>query len=535
MKQITITYEDVPVGALEDSSAQTSNKQTFSDLSLLKEDINFDKIANPCELNQVILDNTQSDLDITASDVALWSESLTDADATFQTVPVLTVTFTQMFTSPGITFTFDPQNNLFCNDLTVSWYRDETLVANGDFNPDAPIFYCEQNVSYYNKIIVQFNKMNMPYSFLKLQRIDFGALREFTNKELKSVKIQEEASPISSELSINTLDFTVNSTQNTVFVFQKKQKTKVKFYNTVIGTFFISGSQRQSKTIWNVSAEDYIGLTDKMTFYGGMYQNKNAFELAGEILGNIPFEMEQSLQNKTVSGWLPIDSSRNSLLHLAFAIGAAVTTARQNKIIIKEPDTQSVHSFAAADIFTGDSFETQDKATEIQLTEHNYAAVTEATELFKGETGENLLVRFSEPVHDLSIVNGEILSGNANFALINADADCVLTGLKYLDSQKVVSIKNTLITQSDPQNIISFSDCCLINNSNSQSIAQKIFDYYSVMKFSNIKLKAGNCSVCDKIKFPTSFMGDLQGTIESFDFSLNGNEIVGEARVKTDE
>lgn len=266
-----------------------------------------------------------------------------------------------------------------------------------------------------------------------------------------------------------------------------------------------------------------------------MYQNKNVFELATEILQNIPFEMSQSLQNKTVSGWLPIDSARNSLLNLAFAIGAVVSTARQNKIIIKELDSQAVQTFESTDIFTGDRFEIQDKATEIQLTEHNFAAATEETELFKDETGQNLLVQFSEPMHDLSIVNGSIVSSNANYAVINANVDCVLTGQKYLDSQKIISIKNQLITQSDPQKIITFSDCYLINSSNSQTIAQKIFDYYSDMQFGNIKLKAKDSTVGDKIEFPTSFMGDLQGAIEHLSFSLTGNEIVAEARVKIDE
>lgn len=535
MAQIKITYEDVPVGALEDSTVQITDKQSFSDLTLLKEDINFDKIANPCELNQTILDNTQTDLDLVNTDIALWTNSLTDSNCDFQNPPIITITFTQFFTSPGITFTFDPQNNLFCNVLTVSWYRNNELIETDDFEPNSAIYFCEKNVSLYDKIIVQFNSMNMPYSYLKLQRIDFGALREFTNSELAKVRIQEEISLISSELSINTLDFTINSSQNTDFVFQKKQKTKVKFDNDIIGTFFVSTSQRQSKSIWNVNCEDYVGLLDKITFYGGMYQNKNVFELATEILQNIPFEMSQSLQNKTVSGWLPIDSARNSLLNLAFAIGAVVSTARQNKIIIKELDSQAVQTFESTDIFTGDRFEIQDKATEIQLTEHNFAAATEETELFKDETGQNLLVQFSEPMHDLSIVNGSIVSSNANYAVINANVDCVLTGQKYLDSQKIISIKNQLITQSDPQKIITFSDCYLINSSNSQTIAQKIFDYYSDMQFGNIKLKAKDSTVGDKIEFPTSFMGDLQGAIEHLSFSLTGNEIVAEARVKIDE
>ena len=535
MTQIKITYEDVPVGALEDSTTQTTDKQSFSNLALLKEDINFVKIASPCELNQTVLDNTATDLDTVNCAIALWSNSLSTSDGTFQSAPVITITFTQLFSSPGITFTFDEPMNLFCTDLIISWYRNNALIESENFEPNSSIYFCEKNIALYDKIVVQFNKMNMPYSFLKLQRIDFGALREFTNKELSNVKIQEETSLISNELSVNTLDFTINSTQNTDFVFQKKQKTKVKFGSAVIGTFFISNSQRQSRTIWNVTCEDYIGLLDKITFYGGIYQNKNAFDLANDILQNIPFEMSQSLQNKTVSGWLPIDSARNSLLHLVFAIGGIITTARQNKIIIKELDTQISGNYFTTDIFMGDKFETQDKATEIQLTEHNFNATSEEVELFKDETGQNLFVQFSEPIHDLSIVNGSILSSNANFAIINANSDCVLTGQKYLDSQKVISIKNQLITQSDPQNIITFSDCYLINSSNSQDIAQKIFAYYSVMQFANIKLKIGQCSVGDKIEFPTSFMGDLEGVIETLNFNLNGNDIVGEARVKLDE
>ena len=78
MKQIKITYEDVPVGALEDSTTQTEDKQSFSDLSLLKADVYFEKLANPCELNQTVLDNSQTDFDIETSKVALWTNSFFD-------------------------------------------------------------------------------------------------------------------------------------------------------------------------------------------------------------------------------------------------------------------------------------------------------------------------------------------------------------------------------------------------------------------------------------------------------------------------
>lgn len=535
MKQIKITYEDVPVGALEESIAQTSNKQTFSDLSLLKQDINFDKLSNPCELNQTILDNSQVDINFLDSKFAWWSQSLSDDTGIFINHPVLQITFENLYTSPGITFTFDNNNNVFCSDLTVSWYRNTTLIASGDFTPDMPVFFCEKKAQYYNKIIVEFKKMNMPYSFLKLQRVDFGAIREFTNSELKTVKIQEEISLISNELSINTLDFTIDSSKNTEYIFQKKQKTKITFDNQTIGVFFIDASQRHSKNIWVVSAYDYIGLLDKMTFNGGIYKNKNAFALANEILDDIPFEMDTNLRTKTVSGWLNIDTIRNSLLNLAFAIGAVVTTARNNKIIIKELSNDIKQIYTDSDIYVGDKFERRDKATQIQLTLHNYTAISETVELYKGDAGQNLVIQFSEPIHDLSITNGQIISSNANFALINANDECVLSGQRYCDSQKVISLKNELITPSDPQNIITFSDCTLINDTNAQQIAQKIFDYYKSMTFSDIKLKIKDSTVGDKITFATSFMGEQSGMIESLNYSVNGNEIIAQASVKIDE
>ena len=160
MKQIKITYEDVPLGALEESNAQTTNKQPFSDLNLLKQDIIFDKLANPCELNQTILDNSQMDIDFLDSKFAWWSQSLSDDTGIFINYPILQITFDNLYTSPGITFTFDNNNNVFCSDLTVRWYRNTTLIASGNFTPDTPVFFCEKSAQYYNKIIIEFKKMN---------------------------------------------------------------------------------------------------------------------------------------------------------------------------------------------------------------------------------------------------------------------------------------------------------------------------------------------------------------------------------------
>jgi hypothetical protein len=223
-----------------------------------------------------------------------WSNSITKADYTFESPIVLTLTSTGQYSSQGFTFTFDTNNNIFCNSLNIKWYRDTELLFNVDFTPNSAFYFCKQAVENFNKAIITFNSLNMPYNRLKIRSIDFGYGTIFTGDELSSVNVIQEIDRLSETIPVNVVDFNLKSKNDFEYSFQKKQPLSLYFNDTLLQTYFVDTSTRQGKREWKISTADYMGLLDTVTFMGDIYTNKNAVELLTAIFTqtNTPVEID---------------------------------------------------------------------------------------------------------------------------------------------------------------------------------------------------------------------------------------------------
>ena len=133
---------------------------------------------------------------------------MSNGDGAFASSPVLTVSFTENHTSLGVTLYFDEINGDYCPSVNIKWYDGSgALMDDMDFTPDGPVYFCENTVGDYRKIVVTFAGTNTPYRYLKLSNILFGAVIIFGSGDLISANVLEEVDPLSSEISINTLDF----------------------------------------------------------------------------------------------------------------------------------------------------------------------------------------------------------------------------------------------------------------------------------------------------------------------------------------
>ena len=73
----------------------------------------------------------------------------------------------------ALPFTFDTNNNIFCNSLNIKWYQDDVLLKDDDendldidFTPNSAFYFCRKQVQYYNKVVITFNSLNMPTTAL---------------------------------------------------------------------------------------------------------------------------------------------------------------------------------------------------------------------------------------------------------------------------------------------------------------------------------------------------------------------------------
>jgi hypothetical protein len=573
---IRIDYGGVAIGAKEDFAAEITDKADFVDLSELQQDgFNFPNFGNPCELYSVVLDGSVSAFpsDTESANLGWWSEQISGEDGAFETPIVSTFEADELYTSSGITFTFDTYNSIYATEVNIKWYQGNTLLSDMDFYPDSPFYFCVNKVDFYNKLLITFKSINMPYNRLKLRAIEYGMRISFYGDELKDTKIIQEIDPLSTQISINTCDFILESKRNIDFSFQERQPINIYFNDKLRATSFVKAAKRKSKNTWSIQSEDYIGLMEDIPYQGGIYYNKNAVELLADIFetAKVPFDIDAKFDNVTVTGHIPYTNCRKALMQVAFAIQAAVDTSNSDLVNIFELNQKVSQIIPLNRIMQGQSFKDETRVTAVEITAHTFVKNTDSIEVYNSSNsgiGNEIMVVFNEPLHDLSIVNGEITSSGANYAVINAFAGCTLTGQKYNHIRTIKNKKNPLVLGTDTDNVISIGDARLVSNNNVDKILAKCYNYYANNSVINLNIVEGKheaksqyalygqslygmvkyggalkertivydetSSVGDYIECQTEYLGNLTGRVTRQSYNLNGNIIIKDTQLKRD-
>lgn len=571
-KGVAIRYGDVAVGAKENFVPTSSEKQFDTLNQLLEYNSIFPNYANPCELYQTLLDGNRKPLpkDTNEANLGLWSVQTSGLSGFFYPDITLTLTAEGQYTSQGFTITFDVENNIYCTSMTITWYRNGNQIETAGFAPNSPFYFCSKKVENFDKVVFTFKKLNMPQNRLKVHAIDFGYGTIFYGNELRSVKVIQELNPISSEITINTTDFTLDSKTDIDYSFQTKQQLSTYFNGKLISTTFIKSAKRKSKNIWEVQTEDYIGSMDSTTFVGGIYENANAVDLLETIfnVAGVMYDISESFNTATVSGYIPYTTCREALMQVAFAIQAVVDTSNSDKVKVFALGNTITQTVPLNRIMQGQSFTDEETVTSVEVAYHKYIPTSETMDAYSAEsdgTGNNIQVIFSEPLHGLTITNGSIVTSATNYAVINASENCVLTGKKYNHSMQYKTKNNPVVLASDTQNVVAIENATLVSNSNVDNVLQKCYNYLIKTNTTNLKIVDGKhevlgaqikygsekygtfyyggreesqitydvpVNVGDCISAETEYLGNVSGNVIKETYTLNGNTIVKDAELK---
>ncbi len=550
---VAIRYSDVAPEAKENFTPATSDKESFVNLSELQlYEAEFPNYSNPCEVYSVPLDGNSEVFPSDTSDarLGLWSNSISGSDGWFETPVVLSLTASGQYSSQGITLTFDMYNDIFATDINIKWYRAGTVLSDMDFTPDRAAYFCRNFVENYDKVEITFRAINMPGNRLKLRVIDYGYDTVFYGAELRSVKLIQELDPISSEIAINTCDFTLDSKTDMEYSFQAKQPLSVYFNGRPLATTFVKKSKRKARRIWDIQSEDYIGMLDGIPYAGEMFFLADAYAVMSGILtlAKVPFEIDEAFRGMPVTGYIPYTTSREALMQVAFAVGAVVDTSNGDVVrVFKLKDTVT-QTIPLQRIMQGQSFADDETVTAVEVTAHTYTAITETVDLYKASEsglGNNIFVKFSEPLHDLSITNGTILVGATNYAIINASSGCVLKGQKYEHTTISKRKENPLVLAGTLEKVVAIENATLVSSLNVDSVLERCYAWLVKTNTTNLKIVEGKhvsedgtvtydepVNVGDVIESETEYLETVSGRIIKETFGLNGGIVIKEAVLK---
>lgn len=567
---VKIKYGDVAPNAKENFSILFSEKEDFVDVEQLKKyNLEFPNYSNPCEYGSVLLNSSAKPLEefISISNIGYWSKNISNSKGKLSDYIILNLKANELYTSKGFTLTFDTYNNIFCNDLTITWYRKGTKITEKDFAPNSAFYFCDNEVDNFDEVDIYFRRINMPYNRLKIRSIDYGYGTIFLGNELKNVSVLQEISPISAELSINTVDFSLNSKSNFEYSFNKNQPVQVYFDDNIIATTLITSSKRLSKTCWEINSEDYIGKISKITFLGNVYKGEEtdtAYNILTEIFVKckVPYNIEDSLKNIKLKGHLPMCNCREAVQQICFVVGAVCDTSMSDKINIKTLSSVITQNIPLSRIRQGQKFETADRYTKLLLTSYTYLEYMASDDsnsviAYSAEesgVGDSIFVKFSEPLHNLSIINGSILESNANYAIISANKHCELKGYTYQINENIHERNVNNINQNETEATVEVNGIGLINSQNCYDIMDRVFDNMSKTQTTYLKVYEGKrratygshkygtikygqfvydkkVNLGDAITAETEYIGNVTGRIVYQRYNLNGRIIAKECEL----
>ena len=170
---VLVKYNDIALGAKEAFNIEAGAKLPASNVELIKtEGATFKRYDVPFELNSMILDgNTEFLPENAIADIGFISEQMCGENGDFETPIVFDLTADETFTSSGITIVFDEAKNIYASRLNIKWYNGDTLLQDADFYPTSANYFCNKKVEFYNRAVISFLALNVPFNRLRVNHI----------------------------------------------------------------------------------------------------------------------------------------------------------------------------------------------------------------------------------------------------------------------------------------------------------------------------------------------------------------------------
>lgn len=489
-----IIYKDIALGADENATVITTEKQAFSDINKIPFGVENPALAT-CELNGWGLSHDYKARN--NEPIAFWSSTQSGEDCIFTSSPTIQLIFTEQYTATGLTIRFAPEAMDYCRKILVVWYQGGTTKDVGYYYPDSPNFVINRAVEAFDQIAIAFLETNLPRKRCKIEKITIGVIREFNADELRSATAIHEIDLTSETIPINVLDADIHSKQDIDFIFQKKQPVEAYNNNDLIGMYFIEKGKKTSRLDYTFSCQDTIGLLELATSAGGLWLEDTPLTeiLSTAIKSPVTFEIDTAYQNSTLRGYIEPDiKEREALQQIAFALGAVVDTSNSRAVRIFPPSDAVSGDISSKETYTGGAVDTSDTVTEVTVTAY--------------------------------IISDERPTDNEQSIEYN--------GEKYKYYTETMHAKNPNTVTSDPENIKKFDKCYLCNLSNAQSLADKLMAHYQKRdkySFSHI-LKGQNAGGKYAVMLP--WEDATQGIITKMSLSLS-NMTVSNAEMLLDE
>lgn len=258
--------------------------------------------------------------------------------------------------------------------------------------------------------------------------------------------------------------------------------------------WYLQSINRIGADVYKLNGISSLGRLTQRTHYGGIYNGVAASTILAEIMGDIPYYVDNVFKSVLVYGWLPIATARDNLQQLLFALNANVTTDANGTLRIENLSTATMVTVSESDIFSSNAnVKYNTPVTEVVVLEHQYVAGSDAQQLFDGAATGNQTVTFNEPVSNLTASVGlTIVESGANYAVVSGTG--TLTGTPYIHMTREVS---KAVSAADIDNIVRVENATLVGITASADVVNRLAAYYACRNVINVAVAAAFLNVGD--------------------------------------
>ncbi len=367
----------------------------------------------------------------------------------------------------------------------------------------------------------------------------------FLDGAIKSGNCYLGNSIVGDELSIDTLTVTVISAQSLVSL---PYGVVVQYFHDdrLIGKFYLHHVSRIGRELYEVSCVSGIGLLDTPLHYGGLYTGQLLRGGLEDVIGGtFPYTITTRAGTARVYGWLPVATRRENLRQLLFATGVSVKKDAAGDIVFDLLEVLAPQTISDDRLSRSGTVEYRAAVSGVVVLEHGYlkAASNETTTLYddavteqtirspQGVTRIGALITFESPVYDLSVSGGSILESGVNYAVLAPSGKATLTGKKYTHTTR--EVRATPANGSGAQNIAKVEGVTLINLTNSESVADRVADYYSGSHTVSVDMVMGPERPGEPVTFHDPYDERVTGLLKSQDINIS-NLLLAHSEMLTD-
>lgn len=347
--------------------------------------------------------------------------------------------------------------------------------------------------------------------------------RMFDDDSIVSGECYIARSLLASSLEVETLEFSVYSTDPTVSQFTVDSEVILSHNSQKLKTFFLQSVSRESKYIYRFEAVSAAGVLDKRDYYGGIYTGQTVRDVVADICKNFPVSVASNVAGIKLYGWLPISTRREALAQVLFAISATFVEDATGNFTISGLSPEQVRVIPESETSQNSNIEYTSPAVDVIVLEHQYTEGQEEITLFEGTTSAGDIITFSEPCHSLVASGFTITEKGANYAIVSSGSG-KLTGKKYVHSTREVKGKRTQARDAgENESKIRVEEATLVSLVNSRAVADRLADYYACSEriIADVAYQADDAG--DVLSQYHPYDGDMvQTCVESLDITLSG-------------